>query len=265
MTRAVAEINGIDLATTKMLSDTGRNSLNDMFNPAKVWSEARSVDGTVLPGQFTAAQFNRARQIYTRVIYALLRDGRAVLNAADTIPTNVGGLSGVYGDYINANVQKNLGTSYVPELGNDPWGELYQIFPGPWSRVGGPSPNVFRTYSLTASEQNLPGAGSAKPDRLTFATVAPEGDPNTPETVGYPAPSSKAAFIYSTGQNLISGQAQYQQLPQSLINAPYDVTVHYPSTNGSVYYNGSQEDYLKGGGDDVNNWDSGASWGRFYN
>lgn len=257
MTRAVAEVQSIETALTKLLADTGRASLHDLFNPGAVWTYAGAGGVLADPDAWklmTTEQFQAAQQIYTRTAYALLRDGREALGAVDSA------LGIPYGEVLNANAMRNLGTSYLGDLGTDPWGRLYNIFPGPWQRTGGQSPNIFRIYAVSQSEQNLPGAqrGAGRPDVLSFSLF------DTGELVSFPAARDKVAFIYSTGQNIQTGQAIYRTLPTGLVNAPYNPEVHY---EGDVppRYNPGQEQELQGGGDDINNWDPGQSWSRFYN
>ncbi len=54
---------------------------------------------------------------------------------------------------------------------------------------------------------------------------------------------------------MVSGQAIYNSnLANPLPNGNYQGSANYPD----------QEEEYKGGGDDINNWDPGQSWMRFY-
>ncbi|HOV61654.1 MAG TPA: hypothetical protein PK349_11430, partial [Candidatus Hydrogenedentes bacterium] len=71
-----------------------------------------------------------------------------------------------------------------------------------------------------------------------------------PTKVGYPAETGKAVYIWSYGANLRNGQMVYTRA--------YDLSA--PRS----WYDAQEEGDI-GGGDDINNWDPGASWQRFYN
>lgn len=260
-TRAVAEISGFETALTKMLADSNRSSLHQLFNP-----EAIQTSVGVANGQFSAAQFERVRAIYSNAFYVLLRQGRGALTAgADNVQTAAGNQNVNYASILNQSVVSRLGTSYV-DIGLDPWGNLYQFYPGPWPGRNGA--NIFRIYRRDTSS-SLPGQGGGLgTDDLSLGTQpnpntgGPQGmpDPDTGELTGivgsYPADRNKVAFIYSFGQNLISGQAIYQfNLNTNSQYANQDKTVYYPQ----------QEVSFMGGGDDVNNWDNNRSWEQFYN
>jgi hypothetical protein len=197
-------------------------------------------------GPLTADQFTLAQQIYTRTLYALLREGRSALTDTDAqLPI------ALYSDVLNAEVIKKLGTSYM-DVAKDPWGNLYQIWPGPWptSRANFPNPIPFRIYRVEGAS-DLPGnRGGGKIDELTVNANGTEEveDPETGlfDIFSYAAPRDKLAFIWSFGENMVSGQAIY--------GGPYN----------SSDYIANQDPDLTGGGDDINNWDSGRSWERFY-
>lgn len=259
MTRAQAEIESIQTALAKLLTDASRNSLNDLINPDKFRAEVETLvrnpgsPAPAPPGPFdlengkpvmTSAHFRAIQWLYTNTFYALLRSGRDARKAIDPDYSSVS-----YADFLRDEAIKQLGTTYL-DIGFDPWGQnLYQIFPAPWKRgsTDYPNPMIFRTYLRpTPDDRGLPGAvANEATDGLEW--------PNEDEgSVGYPAPRSpNIAFIYSYGANLISGQLVYRN----------------QSREGSerLLYDDSQDEEFFGGGDDVNNWDATASWGRFYN
>lgn len=258
-TRARADISGIESSLVKLLADSGRSNLGQLFNPDQV-----ALALGVTPGNYlTANQYLNAVQLYTNVFYVLLREGRGAGTLADAVP----GANGfTYAQLLNNTVVRKLGTSYI-NVGFDPWGNLFNIYPGPWPSANGPTP--FRKYLAEggtggAGAAVLPGRGDS-PDALTLADVAAEADSglftdlDTQETltIGYPAPRDKVAFVWSNGENLFSGQAIYQGGP---------LATQYDGAASQNYYdlNSNQEGLQLGGGDDINNWDNGASWGRFY-
>lgn len=239
MTAALSEIQSIELALTKMLTDADRSSLHHLFNPAAVRGVLGSPDGLLTP-----AQFQNAVLLYTRTTYALLREGRALLGPG-VAPDEALGIA--YASVLDQNAVRKMGVNYL-DIGEDPWGNLYNIYPGPWPAKNGP--NIFRTYLLN-NQQNLPGGRATLEDELTILGVT---DTETGQiiNVGYPAPRNPVAFVWSSGQNLINGQAIYQ-------------LQGYGNADKSIYYDQNQDIELMGGGDDVNNWDNGRSWERFYN
>ncbi|MBI3117485.1 MAG: prepilin-type N-terminal cleavage/methylation domain-containing protein, partial [Candidatus Hydrogenedentes bacterium] len=71
-TRAHSEIKNIEFALTKVLADSDRNSLHELFEGKAVEAYIGGYSGNV--NQFLAAQ-----ELYTRTLYAILREGRQVL------------------------------------------------------------------------------------------------------------------------------------------------------------------------------------------
>lgn len=243
MTRALSEIKSIELALTNMLADADRSSLHQLFLPDQV---ALRLTGTPTPTPYllTTDQMRYAIQLYTNAFYALLRTGRAAMTDADP---DIAGI-------LNNNVVNRLGSSYLADIRRDPWGNLYQIYPGPWSgrkivNNVDINPPIFRIYQVSPDEQNLPGSrGAARPDTLTFTTL--DEVSGLEVQIGFPAPRDMLAFIWSFGENMVSGQAVYS-------NTGY--------TPGPHNYDQNQDEIYMGGGDDINNWDSGRSWERLYN
>lgn len=174
----------------------------------------------------TVANLLSTQQFYTNAFYQLLRNGKTA-----EVP-------------LRENVRARLGPSYL-ELGRDPWDSLYQIYPGPWSANA--FTNVtgipFRRYQILD-----PLPGEAPPDGLEiFNAIDDDGNPLT-DGIGFPAKRSYPVYVYSVGQDLVNGQAIYQG------NALGD----------AKGYDATLEEVLKGGGDDINNWDTDRSWEAFY-
>lgn len=238
MTRAQTEIGGIETSLIKMLADSGRNSLNQLFNAQGV-ADILATSGDSM---------FEAQQIYTSTLYALLREGRIALSDSD--PETLMPYSSV----LDVSAVSKLGTSYM-DVKFDPWGKMYQIFPGPWNINNGPV--IFRTYQRDQSEDSLPGSQKRDTDVQLAGRLftAPVENLDTGETldVGYAAARDQVAFIYSSGQNMVTGQ---------MIYIPFWWNV--PNLNVKALYDANQEEQYFGGGDDVNNWDKGASWERFY-
>ncbi len=251
-TKAQSEIASIELALTAMLSDAGRSDINHLFDPMKVRDFLGL--GEDLNVAMTREIFADAQKMYTATLYALLREGRIALSDSHTLELSTGAEPLNFGEVLNNNVIRKLGTSYLEDLGVDPWGNMYQIFPGPWrTKRDNSNPVPFRTY-MNLENSDLPGSkGAGRPDGYELDAV----DPETGEamTVGFPASRTKSFFIYSMGQNMVSGQMVYDP-------AGYETDGEY-----GVYenYDLNQDEAFVGGGDDINNWDKGASWMRFYN
>lgn len=254
---ALADVNAIDTALAGLLSDSGRGSLKHLFNASAFRTAVRGFpDDTTVSTPLSGEQMRRAQLIYTRVLTALLREGRAVLDAS-RVDSELGV---TYASLLNRDVVRELGTGYLPKLGKDPWGEnLYQIWPGPVirpqiyenSHTWHPVP--FRMYSQVASD--MPGART-KPD--DYGTVNIQ-DLETGEylQVGWPAPATLTAYVYSFGENLVSGQLFGDDAWQMI---PYTTPDSIQRENFYL----TQDPDLMGGGDDINNWDVGQSWGRHY-
>lgn len=264
-TRALAEINSMETAFTKMITDADRSELGQLLNPSGVANTLVNLysapgGGPLGSVPVTADQFQTAVNLYSRVFYALLRDGRGILDG--TVDPELGV---AYRDVVDVNAVRRLGLGYLEELAFDPWENLYNIFPGPWpARDYLPVP--FRTFTqVTAGNSTLPGRSSSLTgDRLTVTYE----DPDTLDTfqAGFPAPRTKQVFIWSAGLNTVSGQAMYNctAYPPLVPNA--SAADNYPDTSiGAMYNLGLQEAELVPGGDDINNWDPARTWERFYN
>lgn len=257
--KAQQEIRNMEIAFTKMLGDAGRSNMSEFINQAALYDAVETdlslADGATI-ADWDDEAFNLAVEYYTNVFYALLRAGRGALSDSSNVLTNEG-------DLLKADVVKQLGTTYMNDLGKDPWDGLYQMYPGPWSVNNGPIP--FRRY-LPADEQ-LPGdppevvigdalsIGSATPGASSPLILTDPATGDDIELAGVPAPRGKQIYIWSKGGNLVSGQALF--LHPNLGS--------YDPDAGASNYPAGQEPELMGGGDDINNWDTDATYMQFYN
>lgn len=260
VTRAIAEINGVELAMTAMLTDAGKGNLNQIFNGDAV----RELVGAMAL-EPTNEQFMRMTDLYTAVIYDLLRYGRNVLRGdgdaqLDTrwnVPLVYGGVIGTSGvPLINKEILTKLGTNYM-DLGADPWGNEYKIFAGPWKTAVNPG------FPLTDKHARAPipfrkftseGTRGARDDgwwtnKESIAGILDDGE-TWPDVIGYPADTGKAFYIWSFGESGSSSQMLYQAA--------------YTADDPFSWYNTEVGENIAGG-DDVNNWDPAATWQRFYN
>ncbi len=257
VTRAQAEVKSIELSLVRMITDADRNNLSHLFNPGGVDVFLSRFGDPITDA---AARMEAAQYLYTNTFYALLREGRAALTDSFVSPdipdSDKLRWTITFGDVLDGNVVKKLGTSYLADIRTDPWGNLYQIYPGPWpARMRltdlsiSDNPNMFRIYQVEKQE-NLPGSkGGGRPDALTLVDRL-DSETGLTETFGYAAPRDSVAFIWSIGENMVSGQVLYNN-------------VGYIANDEGQYP--EQDLFYKGGGDDINNWDSGRSWERLYN
>lgn len=221
---ALSDVKNAETAFTGMLSDAQVGSFSDFFEPeafATVHSrvmEAHSLDA-----------FEAAVRMYSNAFYGLLQDGKNVnLGGADT--------DGMH-DVLRMDVVQKLGTNYM-EIDDDPWGNTYRIFAGPWPSTLGPP--VLRIRSLVDKD----ASHEHEPDALTGAL-------GNGEKQGYPAPNDLPIYIWSLGQN---------GLPDHAI---FDPSGAYPAPPQRHYRADAEPEYI-GGGDDINNWDTGQSWIELY-
>jgi len=270
--RAVSEINGAELAMTAMLTDAGKSNFNQLFNPDAVRGylqgyiqQEYDLNLNLLnEGQRGRPEFfNAAVTLYTTVAYDLLTYGRNVLRGDGDLNYQATWTPDVNNTpakpLIERDVLAKLGDQYMA-LGPDPWGNDYQFFPGPWrthtfANGSARAPIVFRKFTV---EQSSGGNQRGARDdgylldetalRNAFGDII-ESPETWPTRVGYPAETGKAVYIWSFGANLRNGQMIYQ--------------LAYPGDPRSWY--DVQDEADIGGGDDINNWDPGASWQRFYN
>jgi len=168
-----------------------------------------------------------AQGVYTDIIYRLLRLGREA-----TFPEYPGPIES-HTPALDPNVKKKLSSTYL-DIQRDPWDQLYMFFMGPAPK------NVrmpMRTYRV---DESVPGF---TPMDIPNPLRNDDGD-----IIGYPAPKDLPFYMYSTGADLVSAQLLYE-------------TGSYITDDG---YSDFLESNAKGGGDDINNWDTAQSWKQFY-
>lgn len=263
LTKAVAEINGVELALTALLTDAGRGNFNQILNPLLVdkyrdpgvnphltlpvapimdnFSSAWGVDSDM-------AKFYQVVNLYTAFAYELLRNGREILVQSPDLAAMA-----------NRQVLTQLGTTYM-DAGLDPWGLEYRVYFGPWRGGRDQQPVIFRKFTVDASQgSGQLGTVPSDPYITTpfdFGDVIFEGA-TWPEKMGFPADRTKNFYIWSYGSNSQSSQMLY-------IRAIGGADPYAPlRSNKRDLYPTSEEEGL-GGGDDINNWDSANMWQRFY-
>ncbi len=233
MTKAIGEIQSTEMALTKLLADAQQTRPAGLFDvPALQEAQRATAAERGLSGM------QAANEVYGTVFYALLHHGRNAPTFLAQDPT-----TRPLAEALDTATLQKLGPSYL-DIADDPWGQPYQIYPGPWPAARGPNP--FRTYlQLVNSGDSYRGPA---PDALTLAIPGEYGL----ETVGYPADRNRIAFIWSYGENKKNDQPHYGN----------DATT--PTTPKLRYRDDAAPEEL-GGGDDVNNWDNTRSFERFYN
>jgi len=256
MTRVMADINAIEAGLTEILADSNRSRLEQIFDPAGVQAamvgdgvNAATITGITNWPPRNDAEFRAAATLYSTALYGVLRSGRRMLGEIGEVTDSAGAFGGTfeYSKVLRADVLNKLGLGYVPDLSADPWGNLYNIYPGPWQardENGGRAPIPFRVY--LEPENKLPGVGFTA-DAFTVPITDID---NNLLTVGWPAEINRLAFIWSNGANLLSSQLVYVA-PSS----DYDPAAAYDLNQDQEFW---------GGGDDINNWDPTNSFARFY-
>jgi hypothetical protein len=231
------EIPSIELALSKILLDVPCETLRELFNTEGVNAAVGRPDSEAA---WTAEEFRKAQELYTATFYALLREGRLALE--ESYETSFG--RGRFGDVLNHDVVKKLSTSYL-DLEFDPWGNMYQIFPGPWDGAFEGHPIIFRTYRVPEANPI-----NRKPlERDGFSFEAEDPDTNKKNTISYPAPRDKVVYIYSLGANKVSGQMMYRP--------------DYEGVTPRELYEEQKPEY-RGGVDDISNWDRNWNWQPFH-
>ena len=241
--RALADISGIETALTEVLADAECSRLGQLFDPDAVSAYMTKQRKLEHWPPVNAAEFTAATELYTRCLYAVLQSGRNVIGAESPMLTDL-----QYATVLREEMIEKLGTSYL-DVANDPWGVPYNIYPGPWNAKtpsGEAAPIPFRIFTKTQDDLNLADKLKRNPDGLEMQ--AKDGESGKTFDAGFPAPTNAVAFIWSNGQNLLSSQLIY--------NANgYAIGDRYDPAQGPEFV---------GGGDDINSWDPGSSWGRFY-
>jgi len=170
LAKAVAEVESIELALNKMLTDSGRRDFSQMVDSATLSAMKADLDYS------------------NKVMYELLRQGR---NAdAGLLPP----------------VRKKLGTSYM-EIPLDPWDNRYQFFPGPWNPADGPI--QLRAYREGEGDRYDPAAYQPYRYNATRKfeedNIIP-GNPPPDGQFGFPAPIDMPFYVWSLGANLEDDQ-----------------------------------------------------------
>lgn len=276
LTRAISEVNGMQLSLTAILTDAGRGNMSQLFNknaaqylfagdpliPATWDGWPAPVDiSQYNPNDYTPQLFEAAADVYARVAYDLLRLGRDCLR---------GSSGSDVAKFIQRDTLAKLGTNYM-DVGLDSWGQVYRMWPGPWRfSILGPSgmplptgqrwPIPFRIFSIdqgtgtggssfAVKKDDYMLAGGSKGNLVESVYAGIIEDYETwPTQVGLPADANKPFYIWSYGDNNTSSQMLYQGV--------------YSDDPLTWYYTNSGQDVA--GGDDINNWDAGTSWQRFY-
>jgi prepilin-type N-terminal cleavage/methylation domain-containing protein len=243
MVTAQAEINTINIALTKILTDSGKSRLRDLFQ-----------DQTLFETPPTYADLWSQIQAQTDLFYRVMRQGR---NA------NVAFAEGV---------KEKLGTSYQPDLNLDPWDKKYMIYAGPWEPYRDPNDPTqpapdptqldvtdipFRSWRLAIANDAY-GTPHGPTDDVSSVQYMPyiydmtaynqaeakiPGNPDPDGAPGFPAPADMPAYIFSTGVNMTPDQ-----------NFVLDTATGLRTPLNRY----------RGGGDDINNWDKEGGWEGFY-
>ncbi len=274
LTRAMAEINGIDLSLTAIVTDAGRANFGQLFDQQKIRESVNWPEDETNPNAFNKQLFENASYTYSRIAYDLLRLGRECLRYTDPneffgSPENMP----IAQEFISHDILSKIGTSYM-DIGLDPWGGVYRVWPGPWRHSntgidpaspptinGRPVrrwPIPFRIFSVAMGDQSfavrddaffIDTTGGDHPEHRLFLDTVTDDAATWPQKVNYPADAAKSVFIWSYGENARSSQMIYKSTYEDY---PED-WFHLDAMGDDI-----------GGGDDINNWDSGASWQRFY-
>lgn len=231
--RALSETRAIETALAMMLSDSREQRLTALFE-REAFEKARDD----LMRQESLNAFDASVRIYTTGLHSLLEQGAGVL--ADP---SLNHLRSLY----NVEAVSRLGKSYI-EVPADPWGSPYQFFVGPWPEEWGPT--VFRIRRVHPNWAQDVHAAPQAPEADAL-TVLITGEDKESYRVGYPATLDSYVYIWSLGRNGVSDQARF------------DATGQYaPPARG--HYRPDARDRNLGGGDDINNWDSGRTWEDLY-
>jgi len=262
LTRAVAEISGMDMSLTAIVTDAGRGNLGQLLRKDAA-QDVRIAWPTDVsnPILFSFDRFEMASLVYAQIAYDLLRLGRDCLRGDAT--------EAIADEFIDQQVLSKLGTNYM-DIALDPWGGVYRVWPGPWrySREGIDStsppivngqpvmrwPIPFRIFTVETGSTNFAVQKdpfvleSTNPAATGFISAVATDAETWPPNANYPADGNKSVFVWSLGENGRSSQMLYQAV--------------YADDPFQWFYTDSGADIA--GGDDVNNWDNGTSWQRFY-
>ncbi|MFO7975614.1 MAG: type II secretion system protein [Candidatus Hydrogenedentota bacterium] len=233
MARAIEEIRGADLAMTKMLTDASVKDFRQFIDPDDI-------------DAYRAMSLSDQIYTCTYIGYRLLRMGRGAMVDWDR---SIG---------LNETIVGRLGTNYVEDLGQDPWGKQYKFWFGPWRNAemdAKPTSIPFRSWRFGSGDINDlttydPYVYDAT--RKNEAEAAVPGAPPADDFPGFPAPTKLPVYIFSTGANQNCDQ-------HNIALDGFGVIAFDDSISGY-----SPDEEYQGGGDDINNWDSEAGWTPFY-
>jgi prepilin-type N-terminal cleavage/methylation domain-containing protein len=181
-----------------------------------------------VPSQLSYAQ---AVKMYTAAFYELLRKGKNADLTYLPLDDNVPPLQTVSLG-LKSGMERKLGTTYM-DMNLDPWGKAYQFYAGPLKiRLDWQNLNEFPPFRSCRGEGYL--YGTVEKQALD---VDLRGNPPADGRDGFPCPLDLPIYIFSWGGNGVPNQPWL---------APSDV------------------DLGIGGGDDINNWDTGSGWAEFY-
>ena len=228
MNKALVEVKNAQTSFTGMLSDAQVSNYRQFFDPtSQAWLR---ITQQYLPFE----RFEAAQAMYTDAFYDLCQNGKnANANA--------------YG--LRSEVVRKLGSNYM-ELPRDPWGQLYNIYAGPWV------PPVLPAEGTGIWTPPAPPNEAFKytPFRIRYLdNTVPGGPIHAYEIQGdedpFCGPKDLPIYIWSSGQDMLTGQRIFGYGSSSVSNDGYPAAL---------------EEEQKGGGDDITNWDSGQTWQEFY-
>lgn len=161
-----------------------------------------------------------AQGYYNLMFYTLLRQGRSAIFEDP---------QGNELKIVKPEILTKLSESYI-DLQEDPWGHPYRFWMGP--QRGGQM--FHRSYRVDPDPDALVYLWDSV-HRFEEKTDIP-GQPQVDNQWGRPAPRDKRVYIFSLG-------------PNELVDAYLTIQANY-----------GVDDEFKGGGDDINNWDSARGW-----
>ncbi len=218
MVKAHAEIRSIELALTKMLTDTGKSDFRQFAN-FKVKT-------------FTSLQ--QAEEYYTNFFYTLLRQGRNAEGAA----VGEWNEDDENESILTQDVMAKLGESYI-DIGLDPWGNKYRFMVGPWK---------YGKITLRSFRESVNNYGPDDPEPYRYSAYAKRieddklpGNPRTDGEWGFPAPRNETMYIYSIGENMqgdqLHGGQGYIQQDREYLGGGDDISSWDQKAGWTKFYN----------------------------
>ena len=247
MARAVAEIRNMDLALTKMLSDSGKSNFAHFFKD--IHDENRNVIGYGMAAianiyrNYELLKFGVAQNFYAPIFYELLRRGKDAEVDLD------------------GEVRKKLSSSYM-DIGQDPWGEQYHFYVQPmstFSNAGRAAWMYARAYRAPDLDNGISVPYKYDRDHREREQDRRRGNPVADDLYGYPAATDLPVYIWSIGAD-----ATWNQYPLDQFQGNW-LADHIRVPTIQDLQNLSPDEALNyAGGDDINNWDNEAGWSSFY-